>query len=127
MGKAMLAFLNNDEKNKILNRIALENTPGEAMDIESFLRELQEIWKTGYAINTVHVKNGVYAIAVPIFCHDGQPIAGMSLYVTVPANRISKSALSKIKHEYIPLLMEKGMQISLALGYVDGLHPAANE
>ena len=81
----------------------------------------------GYAVNTGHVKNGVYAIAVPIFSHEGEPIAGMSLYITVTPNRISKKTISTINNEYLPLLTEKGRLISSELGYGGNYGEGLNE
>ena len=113
MGKAILAFLDNHEREKILNRILSRNEISDK-EKEKIENELKKIRKSGYAINKTGFGEGVFAVAVPIMNHEGVAFAGMN--ISIPMSRISKN---KIYREYLPRLIEKGKLISLELGYTN--------
>lgn len=116
MGRAILAFVGDEEREKILNRILPGNDESNTiMERKKFENELKKIRKSGYAvIRTTGFGGGVFSIAVPIFNHEGVAFASMN--ISTPVNRVSKN---KIYKEYLPRLIEKGKLVSLELGYAD--------
>jgi len=115
MGKAILAFLPDNEQREIIKRtIAKSNGTGEPLDTDTILKELNQIRERGYAVNKVQYSGGALAISVPILNHQGQPIAGIN--VGFPLN---KPQDEKKFNEFVQLLLDTGKAISAEIGYMD--------
>lgn len=87
VGKAILAFLPEREKNAMLDRMTLDSLgPGSITDRELLERELHTIRKQGYALNMEETEEGVIGAAVAIFDSKNRPKAGIG--VAAPMNRM---------------------------------------
>jgi DNA-binding IclR family transcriptional regulator len=116
MGKAILAFLPDDEKNAILERLALNNKGKESFNEAEIKLELDKIKRQGYAINKVQSSGGALAISVPILNYKGKAFAGINIGMSSNSPPDNK----KFK-EFVQLLMNTGRAISAAIGYRDFL------
>jgi DNA-binding IclR family transcriptional regulator len=88
-GLAMLAFLNGEEAQKII-----ENDR-DKMHARSARRRLGEIQQAGYAISSGDFLPGAQAIASPIFDRRGDVIGSLGLFgpsVRFPAKRVKECA-----------------------------------
>jgi IclR family transcriptional regulator, KDG regulon repressor len=115
MGKAILAFLPDDERNEILNRAVFNNGgQKQSLNKKEIIQELNKIKQQGYAVNRVQYSGGALAISVPILNHKGRAIAGIN--IGTPSN--APPDKKKFK-EYVQLLMNTGEAISSEIGYID--------
>ncbi|MXV62728.1 helix-turn-helix domain-containing protein [Natronorubrum sp. JWXQ-INN-674] len=86
-GKAILANLDEDELQAIIDRQGLvEMTEQTITDEESLREELAAIRDRGYAFNISESIEGLNAVGAPIRDDDGTPIGGIS--ISGPANRV---------------------------------------
>jgi len=110
-GKSIMAFLPNEEINKIIqNEKLVPLTPNTITDPLKLKKELEEIRKNKYAISFEEGVLGISALAAPIFNHDGKIIASLS--ISGPINRFNKEKISL----YIPLIKNATKKISCLLG-----------
>jgi len=115
MGKAILAFMAEEERDEIIGRSVFKNK--EAMDSgekDGIIKELDQIKEQGYAVNKVQYSGGALAISVPILNHKGVPIAGIN--IGTPADHPPDK---KKFNEYVQLLIRTGRAISSEIGYMD--------
>lgn len=83
-GKAMLAYLPDDELEWVLdNRPLTRSTPGTITDRDELLTELQRIRERGYAIDVEEETVGVKCVGVAIRDSDGYPVGALSVSGTV--------------------------------------------
>lgn len=86
-GKAILAFLDEDDRQAILDRQGLlrmtEHTITDEGELQS---ELEATRERGYAFNLGESIEGLNAVGAPIRDEDGTPIGGIS--ISGPANRV---------------------------------------
>lgn len=79
-GKAMLAFLPEDEIRKIISEHGLQTfTPNTLSTKEKLISELEEIRAKGYAIDNEEETLGIRCIAAPIRNSQGYPTAAISI------------------------------------------------
>lgn len=79
LGKAMLAFLNDDQRNKIINNINfIKFTDTTITDNKTLLKELEEIKKRGYSIDNEEHEIGIMCVSAPILVRE-KPIAAISI------------------------------------------------
>jgi IclR family KDG regulon transcriptional repressor len=117
MGKAILAFLPEEERDEIINRTVRANkTTQELFNEQEIKQELIQIKQRGYAINQVQYSGGALAISVPILNHRGKAIAGIN--IGSPANNPPDD--NKFKN-FVQLLINTGKAISSEIGYMDYL------
>ncbi|WP_396613576.1 IclR family transcriptional regulator (plasmid) [Haloferax sp. S1W] len=91
-GKAILAYLPEDESRGIIDRQGLtEVTEQTITDREALFEELTEIRERGYAFNLGESIEGLNAVGAPIRDEDGVPVGGIS--ISGPANRVKGSLL----------------------------------
>ena len=115
MGKAILAFLPDDERHEILNRSVFNNGgQKQSLNKKEIIQELNKIKQQGYAVNQVQYSGGALAISVPILNHNGRAIAGIN--IGTPSNAPPDEKKFK---EYVQLLMNTGAAISSEIGYMD--------
>lgn len=111
-GRAILAFLGQDEAEAILDRSALRKfTPRTLTSRPGLLRELKAVRAQGYAIAEEQCYLGETSIAAPIFNGQGKPIAAIN--VSVPNSRWPTQ---RARAELAPLLVETARSISRAQG-----------
>lgn len=110
-GKAFLAFLEDEERERYLDQPELaELTPQTVTDPEKLRMRLSEIRRNGYAVSFGERLRGAVSIAAPILDRDGHPKAVVS--ICGPADRMSE------KLEMASGLLVKATQgLSRRLGY----------
>jgi len=112
VGKVLLAYLPETERDKILDQLELKRfTENTASNLQELQTELRRTRKNGYACDLEEYEPHIRCIAAPIWDHSG--IVNASLSVTGPAVRMSKARLRQIA----PLIQEAGLKISEQLGY----------
>lgn len=113
VGKAMLAYL---DEEKILSKLPdkLEAiTPKTITNKEDLLKDLAKIRENGYSFDDEENNKGLTCVAAPIFDYSGKVKYGIS--VSGPTIRMTDD---KIK-EAIKVVKEAAMEISQKLGYKD--------
>jgi DNA-binding IclR family transcriptional regulator len=112
VGKAILAFLNNEELNAYLNRTELiPYTPKTITQKERLLRELEETRQRGYSIDQEETTSGLACIGAPIFGKGGHLEASIS--ISGDPDRFRKKQLKGL---YEKLIKTAG-EISRSMGY----------
>jgi IclR family pca regulon transcriptional regulator len=103
MGKAILAFLDEEESRKLIDQMNLMPFTPQTITTKKVLRkELQIIRQKGYAINNQETFLGIRALAAPIFVDDKVEAA---LGISFPINRTEGNNLE-------PTLIEEMMDIA---------------
>lgn len=111
-GKAILAFLSEEEIKKYLREVELKRrTENTIVDPVEFLEELNKIRERGYSIDNEENEYGIKCVGAPIFDHDGKPIAAVS--VSGSANKITLEWIE----ENAKYVLECAKKISKKLGY----------
>ena len=114
IGKAILAFLAENEKENILNRVSFKKYTSKTIVEKNKLKiELNKIRQKGYAENNSELSEDLFAIAVPLL--DGSGLAVGGINIVIPITRVS---MDKIYQDYLPSLIIKGKRISAALGNI---------
>jgi len=112
VGKAILAYLEDDEINDIMSRIKfVKFTDKTITDMDAFLQQLKKVRQRGYAEDFEELEIGLVCVAAPIFDHLNKPIAGIS--VSGPATRMT----DKLRLEIAEILHKYTLEISRKLGY----------
>lgn len=92
VGKAMLAFAKN--RDSIIDATVFEAfTDYTIVSRESLLENLQSVIQKGYAVDNMEHEYGIKCVAVPIFGHEGDVIAAIS--VTAPSLRMDNDTIAK--------------------------------
>ena len=116
LGKAILAFLPNEERSSLLDQITLTpRTANTIVDKTTLIEHLNLIHTQGFAIDDAEGEEGGRCVAAPIFDYTGHVFAALS--VSGPAYRTSTSHLVEIA----PLVMKAAGAISRKLGYVPAI------
>ena len=90
-GKALLAFMQEDQVRNIIDRNLAENTNRQNVSVPDILNDLQLTAERGYAIAMQEYEEDINAIAAPIFDVDNQPIA--SIAIVGPSFRFTEDRL----------------------------------
>ncbi|PKP58013.1 IclR family transcriptional regulator [Candidatus Atribacteria bacterium HGW-Atribacteria-1] len=111
-GKALLAFLPDEEIDKVLHKEELiplgPNTITNPVQLKEHLKEIR---RKGYATSFEERILGSASIAAPILNYRGEVIASLS--ISGPITRFSKQKISK----FVSLLKEAVSEISTSFGY----------
>ena len=108
MGKAILAFLPDDQQIEVLNRILSEYTfANKSFDKAKIIKELNQTKQRGFAINRVQYSGGALAIAAPVFNHQGKVI-GLEIENASETFKIPKKWLSDLKRIKLATIMREG-------------------
>lgn len=79
-GKCLLAFSNDDWKEKCLKHLTIEKfTKYTIKNKNELINELNKIQENGFAIDDEETYEGLYCIAVPVFDYNGNAIAAISV------------------------------------------------
>lgn len=98
VGKAILAFLPEEEASDILDRSMLvKKTEHTITSKEALLRQLAEIREAGYALDREELEYGLVCVAVPILSSGGSPIAAFSC--SGPAQRMTGNIIAALAHD----------------------------
>ena len=106
-GKILLAHLDKESQRDILRQYGLDEATQ-----DSLLQELDEIRKEGYVVTRGERVPGSFAVAVPIWDHTGQVVAGLTM--AGPIQRLGDALLN----DTIGKVKQAGMEISERFGYM---------
>ncbi len=109
LGKAVLAFLPEEEQMSIINALSFENKTGKTIiKKEQLSRELESIKKRGYSINNEEFVPGLMAIGAPLVNASTNMVAGAICFDFLS----TKISLSEIKKNYAELIIQLAQNIS---------------
>lgn len=112
VGKVMLAYMPEEEQERILPEIAIKrltaNTVGNLQELKT---ELYRVRKNGYACDLEEHEMHIRCMAAPIWDHAGAVQSSVS--ITAPVVRMPVTRLRQLA----PLIQSAGLQISRELGY----------
>ena len=112
VGKVMLAFLPQDEQDRVLPELRIKRlTPNTVNSLQALRNELQRVRKNGYACDMEEHELHIRCVAAPIWDHAG--CVQSSLSITAPAVRMPLVRLRQLA----PMIQAAGLQISRELGY----------
>jgi DNA-binding IclR family transcriptional regulator len=119
VGKVMLAYMPDDERERLLPQLPLKRfTPNTVGNLQELTAELYRVRKNGYACDLEEHELHIRCIAAPVWDHEGKVNASVS--ITAPMVRMTVTRLRQLA----PLIETAGLQISRALGYsVSGQPP----
>jgi IclR family transcriptional regulator, KDG regulon repressor len=112
LGKAILAFLPQNERKMLLNRIAYtQRTPNTITDRDSLEQHLEQVRAQGFAVDNVENEEGIRCVGVPVLGNAEIPIAAIS--ISGPTVRMTPERVE----ELAPMLQETGRRISEKFGF----------
>lgn len=112
VGKAMLAFLPEQELDELLARVELQPwTHNTITDKEQLKAHLREVRRRGYALDNEEIFEGLRCVGAPIRDHLKQVVAAVS--VAGPSVRLAPDRISGI----IPAVVKAATEISHQLGW----------
>jgi len=110
VGKALVAFAEDGEREKLLAELPLEPLTGKSItDREAFRAEIAQVRRQGYAVMDEENEAGMRAVAVPLLNSQGHAFA--SLATAVRVFRLDLADL--IAH--VPLLQEAAAELAARL------------
>jgi IclR family acetate operon transcriptional repressor len=120
LGKAILAFMSEAERAPLLGAPLKAMTARTTVDPLQLRRQLREIARRGYAIETGENEEGLMCIGVPILERGGRPVAALSL--SAPEARMTRPT----RMDVITALRAAASGVSRRLGYRGGLPASAS-
>ncbi|NLW07706.1 MAG: IclR family transcriptional regulator [Clostridia bacterium] len=112
-GKMLLSSLTDEELEKLLAGVQLEQYTNETInDVDVLKKELQRIRRQGYAIDLGERDEGVRCIAAPVYNHEGKMVATISL--SGPHTRVTNYYLNNV---LVDIVLEIASRMSRRLGY----------
>ena len=113
MGKVLLAFLPDLERDEILDRMTLvPRGPNTLTTKTALLAELRRIRNTGIAVNNEELAYGLRSVAVPVFSANGEAVAALNL-----AAHRTMASLDDLSARLGPVMQRTAAAISTQLGY----------
>lgn len=113
LGRAILAYLPEDEAIKILKQSDRQKfTPQTKTAIPDLLGIFEQIRRRGCAVTNQEFEVGLCSMACPIFADGGRPVAAVN--IAVPAARMSSTELSRSYREPLQRTCDR---ISRGLGW----------
>ncbi|MBM3302705.1 MAG: IclR family transcriptional regulator [Deltaproteobacteria bacterium] len=117
VGKAQLAFLQEDELERFLSNLTLKRlTANTITDKEKLRRHLTQVAEQGYAIDNEECEEEIRCVGVPIWDYTRRPVA--SICISGPSSRVTDERIQK---ELAALVKEAGSRVSRQLGYEIGI------
>jgi DNA-binding IclR family transcriptional regulator len=110
-GKAILAFLNEEERSRALPGELPGLTPRTLATREALERDLARVRERGYALSQEELEPGFVAVGAPVHSSDGRPVAAIS--VGGPRVRMTLETVAVIARR----LPSAAAQISERLGF----------
>jgi DNA-binding IclR family transcriptional regulator len=102
LGKAILAFLPEDDLNNYLQSTKLVAVSVKTITDRANLRaDLEKIQKCGYAVDDEELSLGLRCVAAPIFDYTGKP--NYALSISGPSQRITNEKIDAIQAKLVPL------------------------
>jgi IclR family transcriptional regulator, pca regulon regulatory protein len=113
MGKALLAFVREEELDRILEQVELvPRGPNTITDGKALRLELERIRATGLAVNDEELAYGLRSIAAPIHSRSGEVVAALNLAV-----HRSMISIDDLIERYGPLVKRTAAAISADIGH----------
>lgn len=113
LGKAMLAFLNDRERESVMSSLHLEKLgPHTITSIPRLKRELEKVRTQGFAVDDEEVVAGARCVAAPIFDQSQNVAAAIS--VSGPTTRIDRTKMLEVAKS----VRDGARTISHNLGFV---------
>lgn len=113
LGKAHLAFLSFEEARELLKQSGMpRQTARTVTTLAAMKAELEEVRKSGYAVDREESMEGAFCVGVPILDNHGSPIAALS--VSGPTSRFNEPAVPAASKA----LREAAAEIRANLGYL---------
>lgn len=110
LGKAILAFLPDDELDNYLESTELVAiTTKTITDRLKLKANIEKIRKHGYAVDDEELSLGLRCVAAPIFDHKGTPAYALSL--SGPTHRMKRDKIKAIQSKLVPLCRKISRQI----------------
>lgn len=107
LGRAMIAFMPDEEIEGILDRAQLEaKTQHTIVDRKQLRAELRRIRSRGYAINNQELVVGLVGLAAPVFGTSGEPIAAINISIPHPVDS------EQLERELAPQVVQTARSIS---------------
>jgi DNA-binding IclR family transcriptional regulator len=98
LGKSILAFLPDADRDRILDTIELKpRGPKTITSKKALQKELAKIRRKGYAVDNEELSKGLRCVAAPIFDHTG--MSCFSISVAGPVSRVTRSRVKEIQKE----------------------------
>ena len=115
MGKAILAYLSEEERRQLFTKHTISlGTSKSLKSLNAVEEDLQRVRERGYAVDDEEYMIGVRCVGAPIFDHNSQGVAGLS--IAGPASRMSEKSIESLAK----LVTETAALISSRLGCVYG-------
>lgn len=113
LGKVMLAYLDDDEVDRLYPNEDLPTLTPSTISSKSELKEaLHRVRERGYGIDNLESHQGVWAVAAAIRSRGGRPIAALS--VAAPVFRVK----DEDRKEWCEIVRDGAEEISKTLGFV---------
>jgi IclR family transcriptional regulator, pca regulon regulatory protein len=110
-GKALLAFLPRPDLDRILDRIDLiQRGPHTLTSKAALLAELEQVRRTGVAVNDEELENALRSVAAPVRSRSGEVVAAVN--VAIPWSPV---AMTELVRELGPTLRATARQIAAAV------------
>ncbi len=91
LGKAMLAYLPEEEQKEILSRPMKPYTPNTLCDSKALFEQMREIRQNGYSVDDMEHEYGIRCVAVPVFSSTGAVFGAVS--ISGPSMRFSSEMI----------------------------------
>jgi DNA-binding IclR family transcriptional regulator len=112
VGKALLAFLPEDEQSDLINQCELTDYTRHTITKPARLKaELKLIRQRGYAMDDEEIEEGLRCVGAPVMDHSGMVIAAMS--IAGPAFRLTEARIPAVARSVI----QAATELSVELGY----------
>jgi len=112
-GKMLLSHVEESKFDKLFKDVKLEQYTNETIaDLDILKKELQRIYRQGYAIDLGERDEHVRCVAAPIYNHEGKIIAAISL--SGPNTRITNYYLN---NELVDIVINVAKKMSKQMGY----------
>jgi IclR family transcriptional regulator, pca regulon regulatory protein len=113
LGKVLLAFLPDDERDEIVGRIEFARRgPNTLTSKATLLADLERVRATGIAVNNEELAYGLRSVAVPVLSGDGEAVAAVNL-----AAHRAMASLDDLVARLGPIMQRTAAEISAQLGY----------
>jgi len=110
LGKAILAFLNDNELAAYFESVTLTAmSPKTIVSVDGLKAEIARIRRCGYAVDDEELSLGLRCVAAPIFDYTGNP--NYALSISGPAQRMTKEKIDAIQATLVPLCRKISRQI----------------
>lgn len=117
-GKAILAFLPVDARERLLSRLELAPLASKSItDREALAAELEHVRLESLAISEHELAEGLFGIAAPIRGRDGEPLGAIALENRQAASAVASDGASHLLEHFGGLLIGSAALVSRRLGW----------